>query len=256
MLRAAMESAFGGSDADGAWDWKTAYDACEAATVLFLRKFGPAMRARAAFAGRDAADAGEDRRPSSHPHAPLRREPGASAVLARRSRLASSASTAAAITPADRRAGAVGRHRACSPSSPSSPARRSSSTSSPRPAPDFFRLLFPGIAVTRFDAAHIDDHLDAGIAPSVVLMNPPFSAVGPCRSPRRRRRPAPCRVGAGAPRRGRAAGRDHRARASRPTIRPGATPSSGLQERGRVVFSAAIDWRGLSPSTAPPSRRG
>ena len=46
-LRAAMDSAFGGSDSEGAWDWKTAYDACEAATVLFLRKFGPAMRARA-----------------------------------------------------------------------------------------------------------------------------------------------------------------------------------------------------------------
>ena len=36
--------------------------------------------------------------------------------------------------------------------------------------------LFPGLAVTRFDAAHIHDHLDAGIRPSVVLMNPPFSA--------------------------------------------------------------------------------
>jgi hypothetical protein len=47
-LRGSMVSAFGGSDADGAWDWKTAYDACEAATVLFLRKFGPAMLARAA----------------------------------------------------------------------------------------------------------------------------------------------------------------------------------------------------------------
>jgi hypothetical protein len=43
-LRAAMESAFAGSDAGGAWDWKTAYDACEAATVLFVRRFGPAMR--------------------------------------------------------------------------------------------------------------------------------------------------------------------------------------------------------------------
>src|SRR5260370_40584114 len=41
MLRAAMESAFGASDAAGAWNWKTAYDACEAATVLFLRKFAP-----------------------------------------------------------------------------------------------------------------------------------------------------------------------------------------------------------------------
>ena len=46
-LRKAMEAAFGASDASGAWNWKTAYDACEAATILFLRKFGPAIRARA-----------------------------------------------------------------------------------------------------------------------------------------------------------------------------------------------------------------
>src|SRR5262245_31030077 len=47
-LRAAMTVAFGGSDAEGAWTWKSAYDACEAAQVLFLRKFGPAMHGRAA----------------------------------------------------------------------------------------------------------------------------------------------------------------------------------------------------------------
>ena len=41
-----MEAAFG-VDAEGAWNWKLAYDASEAATVLFLRKFGPAMHARA-----------------------------------------------------------------------------------------------------------------------------------------------------------------------------------------------------------------
>ena len=41
---------------------------------------------------------------------------------------------------------------------------------------ELLSLLFPGTAVTRFDAAHIDDHLDTGITPSVVLMNPPFSA--------------------------------------------------------------------------------
>src|SRR5580704_19695613 len=46
-LRTAMMAGFGRSDAEGAWDWKTAYDACEAAQVLFLRKFGLAMRARA-----------------------------------------------------------------------------------------------------------------------------------------------------------------------------------------------------------------
>src|SRR5580704_732181 len=47
-LRIAMTAGFGGSDAEGGWGWKSAYDACEAAQVLFLRKFGPAMRARAA----------------------------------------------------------------------------------------------------------------------------------------------------------------------------------------------------------------
>jgi hypothetical protein len=36
--------------------------------------------------------------------------------------------------------------------------------------------LFPATAVTRHDAAHIHDHLDAATRPTVVLMNPPFSA--------------------------------------------------------------------------------
>ena len=37
--------------------------------------------------------------------------------------------------------------------------------------------LFPAVSVTRFDAAQIDDHLDPSAVPSVVLMNPPFSAM-------------------------------------------------------------------------------
>ena len=45
-LRQALEAAFGGSDAEGAWTWKDGYDACEAAQILFLRKFGRTMRAR------------------------------------------------------------------------------------------------------------------------------------------------------------------------------------------------------------------
>ncbi|WP_371932973.1 strawberry notch-like NTP hydrolase domain-containing protein [Bradyrhizobium sp. CCGUVB23] len=46
VLRSAMKAAFGASDADGAWNWKTAYDTFEAATVLFVRKFGPVMRSK------------------------------------------------------------------------------------------------------------------------------------------------------------------------------------------------------------------
>src|SRR6516164_1179130 len=49
-LRSAMEAAFGGSDAEGAWVWKDAYEALEAAQVMFLRKFGLAMRSRAGSA--------------------------------------------------------------------------------------------------------------------------------------------------------------------------------------------------------------
>jgi hypothetical protein len=42
-----MTQSLGGSDPEGAWDWKGAYDPCEAATVLFLRKVGRGMRTRA-----------------------------------------------------------------------------------------------------------------------------------------------------------------------------------------------------------------
>jgi hypothetical protein len=49
-LRSAMETAFCGSDAEGVWVWKDAYDALEAAQVMFLRKFGNAMRTRAGSA--------------------------------------------------------------------------------------------------------------------------------------------------------------------------------------------------------------
>ena len=42
----AMTAAFGGTDAEGAWDWKSAYDACEVAQILFLRRFGPAILSR------------------------------------------------------------------------------------------------------------------------------------------------------------------------------------------------------------------
>jgi len=47
VLRNAMEAAFGASNATGVWNWKIAYDACEAATILFLRRYGAAMRAKA-----------------------------------------------------------------------------------------------------------------------------------------------------------------------------------------------------------------
>ncbi|MCB1486405.1 MAG: methylase, partial [Bauldia sp.] len=46
VLGAAMSSSFGGTDAEGFWIWKDAYEALEAAQVLFLRRFGPAILSR------------------------------------------------------------------------------------------------------------------------------------------------------------------------------------------------------------------
>ena len=42
-----METAFCGTDAEGAWVWKDAYEALRSGAGLFLRKFGAAMRTRA-----------------------------------------------------------------------------------------------------------------------------------------------------------------------------------------------------------------
>ena len=46
-LRDAMTRAFGASDAEGGWVWKDAYEAAEAAVVLFVQRYGRAMRQRA-----------------------------------------------------------------------------------------------------------------------------------------------------------------------------------------------------------------
>ena len=81
VLRAAMEHAFGGSDADGAWDWKSAYEACEAATVLFLRKLTPALRARAPSPSALLAILTKIAALLPDPHPSLRREPGLATIL-------------------------------------------------------------------------------------------------------------------------------------------------------------------------------
>jgi hypothetical protein len=47
ILCSVMTDAFGSSDAAGGWDWKLAYEATEAASVLFLRRHGPALIAKA-----------------------------------------------------------------------------------------------------------------------------------------------------------------------------------------------------------------
>jgi predicted RNA methylase len=237
MLRAAMESAFGASDADGGWDWKTAYDACEAATVLFVRKFGPAMRVRAAS---PAAMLPMLAKIASLLPTHTRRSEESEALqqFSTPIMLGLAASTAAAITPDDivlEPSAGTGLLAILAELSGASLVLNELAET----RAELLSLLFPGIAVTRFDAARIDDHLDTGIKPSVVLMNPPFSAVA---NVDRRMADAALRHIASALARLPEGGRL--------VAITGASCSPDnpvwrhafirLQERGRVVFSAAI----------------
>ncbi len=238
ILRAAMESAFGASDAAGAWDWKTAYDACEAATILFLRKYGnPLFRkagSPAAVLPLLAKIAG-----LLPTHTRRSEESQALQQFSTPIPLGLAACTAAAITPGD---------RVLEPSAGTGLlaiiaelARGSlvlNELAEARAA--LLDHLFPGIAVTRFDAAQIDDHLDAAIAPSVVLMNPPFSAMA---NVDRRMADAALRHVTSALARLREGGRLVAITGSSfaPDNPAWTDAFARLQERGRLVFSAAID---------------
>jgi predicted RNA methylase len=237
-LRGSMVSAFGGSDADGAWDWKSAYDACEAATVLFLRKFGPAMLARtaspAAMLPMLAKIAG-----LLPTHTRRSEESQALQQFSTPIALGLAASAAAAVTRADlvlEPSAGTGLLAILAELAGGSLVLNELAET----RAGLLGHLFPGIAVTRFDAAHIHDHLDAGVVPSVVLMNPPFSALA--NVDRRMADAALRHVGSALAR---------LAEGGRLVAITGANCAPDnpmwtdafirLQERGRIVFSAAID---------------
>jgi predicted RNA methylase len=100
--------------------------------------------------------------------------------------------------------------------------------------------LFPDVAVTRFDAAQIDDHLDAGVHPTAVLMNPPFS--GLANVDRRRTDVAFRHVSSALARLAEGGRLVAITQASLPPDNPAWRHDyMRLQERGTIVFSAAID---------------
>lgn len=174
-LRLEMERAFFGSDADGAWDWKLAYEAGEVALVLFLRKFGRALLARAgspaALLPILAKVAGllpthtrrsEEMERFQQFSTPLPMGLAALAaaqITAHDLVLEPSAGTGLLAILAEIAGGSLALNELAETRA------------------DLLRHLFPGRPVTTFDAAQIDDHLDAGLRPSVILMNPPFSAM-------------------------------------------------------------------------------
>ena len=180
-LREAMTGAFGASDAAGAWLWKDAYEAAEAALVLFLQRYGRAMR-REAGAG------------AGGPAAMLRMLETLAALEPSQTRrsedqlkyqqfstplpLAYAALQAAMIRPGDvvlePSAGtgmlavmallALGKDTGALHLNELAVVRSG-----------LLARLFPGSTVTRHNAESIRDRLPE-LRPTVVLMNPPFSA--------------------------------------------------------------------------------
>jgi len=235
-LRAAMETAFGGSDAAGAWDWKGAYDAGEAAQLLFLRKFGAAMRSRS---GSPAAFLGMLAKLAALVLTQTRRSEESQALqqFSTPIPLGFVAATAAAITPAD---------LVLEPSAGTGllaifvelAGARLLLNELAEARAALLAVLFPAAPVTRHDAAHIHDHLDAAVRPTVVLMNPPFSAAAHVTDAALRHiTSALARLDEG----------------GRLVAITGASLSPEnpswheafvrLQERGRIVFSSAINGR-------------
>ncbi len=242
-LRVAMTDSFGGTDAQGFWVWKDAYEALEAAQVLFLRRFGPAILSRSASP--EATLAMMKRVAELVPtHTRRSDESQAMQQLSPPPPLAFVTAHAAAISSSDvviepsAGTGLLAVHAEMA---------RASLVLNELAATraDLLVLLFPRVPVSRHDAAHIDDHLVAAVQPSVVLMNPPFS-VGAyvdgyvADAAWRHLSSAFARLRAG----GRLVAITGTGLSPEyPKWRPA---FERLQQQGRVIFTAAIDGRAYS----------
>lgn len=173
-LRTALVDAFGGTDAEGLWVWKDAYEALEAAQVLFIRRYGAAILSHSPCAQTALAMLTKVARliPT---HTRRSEESQAMQQLSTPMPLAWVASRAAGIMADD------------VVLEPSAGTGLLAIFAEPTRARLFLNeyavmraslleKLFPGTAVTQHDAARIDDYLDRAIRPTVVIMNPPFSA--------------------------------------------------------------------------------
>jgi predicted RNA methylase len=174
-LRGAMTGAFGASDAAGAWDWKAAYDACEVAQILLLRRYGatPAVRKLTPIAQLAMWQRLAGRIPT---HTRRSLESQAMQQYSTPLPLAFVAAQAASIQAGDTilepsaGTGMLAIHAELS-------GARVVLNELAEARADLLDLLFAGASVARHDAASIDDRLDPDVQPAVILMNPPFSAV-------------------------------------------------------------------------------
>ena len=233
-----MTAAFEASDTDGAWLWKDAYEASEAAAILFLQKYGAQIAGKAASPVRHLALI-EKLAALLPSHTRRSEESDALQQFSTPLGLGVAASTAARIEKGDIvlepsagtgllavHAFAAGAHLILNEFAET---RRG-----------ILAELYAGVPVSGFDAEQIDDYLDPSLAPGAVLMNPPFSASAHIEKRMadatiRHIRSALARLQAG----GRLVaitGANHD-----PASAPLQSSYAALQDKARLVFHATID---------------
>ena len=177
-----MTEAFGASDSSGGWVWKDAYEAAEAAVVLFIQRYGRGMR-HTCGAGADGP-----RRMLAMLEAVAALEPSHTRRSEEQVRLqqfstplplAYAALQAAAIRPGDvvlepsAGTGMLAVMAQCALGNSATGNLHLNEYAQTRAR--LLTRLFPQAVVTAFNAESIADRLH-DVRPTVVLMNPPFSA--------------------------------------------------------------------------------
>ncbi len=180
-LRETMTDAFGGSDAAGAWVWKDAYEAAEAAVVLFMQRYGNPMHGNAG-AGPDGT-----RRMLAMLEAVAALEPSHTRRSEEQVRLQQFSTPLPLAWAVLQAAGVRPGDTVLEPSAGTGMLAAMAQCALGDRVPGALYLneyahtrarlltrLFPEAVVTAFDAEAIADRL-RDVRPTVVLMNPPFS---------------------------------------------------------------------------------
>ncbi|NSY40787.1 methylase, partial [Leisingera sp. ANG59] len=174
ILRAAMEEAFGASDTSGAWVWKDAYEAAEIAQIQMLARYGALMQRQAASPQTFLSMI--ERLAGLAPSHTRRSEDSV-----RLQQFSTPLPLAAIVAQA---AGFRADDLVLEPSSGTGMLAIFARIAGARVALNelaetrraLLENLFPGSVVSGHDAASIDDRLNRSITPTVIVMNPPFSA--------------------------------------------------------------------------------
>jgi hypothetical protein len=175
-VSAVLTTAFGATDAEGAWDWRDAYDAIEAAMVLQIRRIAPQVL-RLEDAPADIVAALADLSELSLTHTRRSEEQLAMDQFSTPAPLAALVVLAAQVRAGDKVLEPSAGVGAIAVLAEALGAELALNELADRRA-GLLDGLFPAAARTRLDAAHLGDLLPQAGGFDVAAMNPPFAGLG------------------------------------------------------------------------------